>query len=64
MLCVTEGALQESSNHSFSENVPKMRANFNRASEQTISADITYLGPSEREEPLGSGQMRQQFGLK
>lgn len=64
MLCVTEGALQETSNHRLSVNVPKMRAYFNRASEQTISADFTYLGPTESEEPLGSGQMRQQFGLK
>lgn len=63
-LCITEGSLQETSDRRLSVNVPKMRAYFNRASLQSIAADFTYLGPTQDQTVLGSGETRRQFGVK
>jgi hypothetical protein len=63
-LCVTEGALEQSSGNRMSVNVPKMRAFVTVATTQDVEARFTYLGPSPGEKPLGSGEMRRQFGLK
>jgi len=63
-LCVTEGALEQSSGSRMSVNVPKMRAFVTVRTTQDVEARFTYLGPSPGEKPLGSGEMRRQFGLK
>jgi hypothetical protein len=63
-LCVTEGVIKDASDNQLSVDVPKMRAYVNRSTEQTIEARLTYLGPTSVQAPLGSGEMRQQFGLK
>jgi hypothetical protein len=63
-LCVTEGAIEQSSGNRMSVNVPKMRAFVTVASMQEIEAHFTYLGQTAGEKPLGSGEMRRQFGLK
>jgi hypothetical protein len=55
-LCVTEGALEQSSGSRMSVNVPKMRAFVTVRTTQDVEA------PGEK--PLGSGEMRRQFGLK
>ena len=41
-----------------------MRAYVNRPTAQAIEARFTYLGPTSVQAPLGSGEVRQQFGLK
>ena len=64
MLCVTEGSLQKTTNRHLAVSVPKMRAYFSRDSLQIIAAWFTYLGPTDSESPLGSGEMRRQFGFK
>jgi hypothetical protein len=64
MLCVTEGSVDEAAGERLSVTVSKMRAYVNRQTLQTIEAHFTYSGPTKNEAPLGSGQMRRQFGLK
>jgi hypothetical protein len=63
-LCVTEGAIEQSSGNHMSVNVPKMRAFVTIATTQDVEAHFTYLGKTPGEKPLGSGEMRRQFGLK
>jgi hypothetical protein len=63
LLCVTEGALQEVGAR-FSVNVPKMRAYLTRRTSPAITANFNYLGPTENEAKLASGEIRRQFGLK
>jgi hypothetical protein len=69
-LCVTEGALEESSGQGFSAdlrlsvNVPKMRAYVNHFTTQTVALNFAYLGPTATESALGSGEIRRQLGLK
>jgi hypothetical protein len=63
-LCVTEGAIEQASGNRMSVNVPKMRAFVTVATAQDVEARFTYLGKTAGEEPLGSGEMRRQFGLK
>jgi hypothetical protein len=63
-LCVTEGAIRQSSGNRLSVDVPKMRAFVTVASTQDVEAHFTYLGGTPGEKPLGSGEMRRQFGLK
>jgi hypothetical protein len=62
--CVTEGTIDELPRQRLSVNAPKMRAYVNAATSQTVEAYFTYLGATENESPLGSGEMRRQFGLK
>jgi hypothetical protein len=63
-LCVTEGAIEQSSGNQMSVNVPKMRAFVTIVTTQDVEAHFTYLGKTLGEKPLGSGEMRRQFGLK
>jgi len=63
-LCVTEGAIEEAAGNRLLLNAPKVRAYMNRWTDQAIEARFTYLGPTARQVPLGSGEIRRQFGLK
>jgi hypothetical protein len=63
-LCITEGAVNETAGNRLNINVPKMRAYVNRWTREGIEARFTYLGPTATQAPLGSGEVRQQFGLK
>jgi len=63
-LCVTEGAIEESHGERLSVSVSKMRAYLNAFTPQVVEAHFTYLGPTENEARLGSGELRRQFGLK
>jgi len=63
-LCVTEGAIEKLPGERLSVNVPKMRAYVNASTPQLVEAHFTYLGPTGNEAPLGSGELRRQFGLK
>ncbi len=63
-LCVTEGAIVPATGNRASINVPKMRAFVTIATTQAVEAHFTYLGRTPGEKPLGSGEMRRQFGLK
>ena len=63
-LCVTEGTIEQGSGNRLSVNVPKMRAFVTVRTSQEVEAHFTYLGKTPGEKPLGSGEMRRQFGLK
>ena len=63
-LCVTEGAVQNSSGERLTVDAPKMRAYVNAWTSQAIEARFTYLAPTAEETKLGSGEIRRQFGLK
>lgn len=63
-LCVTEGALLESKGSRLAVTVPKMRAFVAARTPQVAEVRFTYLGPTSAEAPLGTGEMRRQFGLK
>jgi hypothetical protein len=63
-LCVTEGAVGTGAGDRLTVEMPKMRAYANGWTSQTIQAHFTYLGPTAEESPLGSGEVRRQFGLK
>lgn len=63
-LCVTEGTIAETAGDRLSVNVPKMRAYVNTWASQAIEMRFTYDGPTQKKVALGSGEMRQQFGLK
>ena len=63
-LCVTEGAIAKLPGQRFSVSVPKLRAYLNAQTAQSVEARFTYLGSTENEARLGSGELRRQFGLK
>jgi hypothetical protein len=63
-LCVTEGEIRPAQQTQLSVGVPKMRAYINGWTSQAIEAQFTYLGPTANQSRLGSGEVRQQFGLK
>ena len=63
-ICVTEGAIEELPGHRLSINVAKMRAYVNAYTQPVAEVRFTYLGSTENEAPLASGEMRRQFGLK
>ena len=63
-LCVTEGQVGTSSDNRLSVEATKMRAYVNTWTSQAIEARFTYLGLTAEESPLGSGEVRRQFGLK
>jgi hypothetical protein len=63
-LCVTEGAIEQASGNRMSVDVPKMRAFVTVATTQDVEARFTYFGKTAGEKPLGSGEMRRQFGFK
>ncbi len=63
-LCVTEGTLEAAAGNELLVAVPKMRAYLNAVTPQLVEAHFTYLGSTGKEVPLGSGELRRQFGLK
>ena len=63
-LCVTEGTIASREKNQLEVDAPKMRAYVNAWTAQDATARFTYLGPSKEQSPLGSGEMRRQFGLK
>ncbi len=63
-LCVTEGMLTQSADGSLAVTGPKMRAFVRLPVVDAVQTRFTYLGPSSPESPLGSGEIRRQFGLK
>jgi len=63
-LCVTEGAVEARQGQRLSVDVPKMRAYVTRRTAEVIEVRFTYLGATDKEARLGSGEMRRQFGLK
>jgi hypothetical protein len=63
-LCVTEGALEPASPGSFTVATAKMRAVARLAVADAAEMRFTYLGPTAVQSALGSGAVRQQWGLK
>jgi hypothetical protein len=63
-LCVTEGTIDELPGDRLSVTVPKMRAYATVPTLQDVTAHFTYLGPTQSEAPVGSGEMRRQLGLQ
>ncbi len=63
-LCVTEGSIEESPNNGLEVTVPAMRAYLNALTPQREEARFTYNGSTGNEKPLGSDEIRRQFGLK
>jgi hypothetical protein len=63
-LCVTEGSISESKDGTLDVNVPKMRAYVNGTSRPEADVRFTFHGGTGKDVPLGSGEMRRQFGLK
>jgi len=63
-LCVTEGAVEGVPAGRLTVNVSKMRAYVNALTPQLVEVQFTYLGSTENEARLGSGELRRQFGLK
>jgi hypothetical protein len=62
--CVTEGRLEKGPGDRLSVNVPKLRAYVSRATASSAEVQFRYVGPTNQEAKLGSGQVRTQFGLK
>lgn len=63
-LCITEGEISESAEKMLAVNAPKMRAYVNGTTIPEAEVRFTYLGATDKDVPLGSGEMRRQFGLK
>jgi hypothetical protein len=64
MLCVTEGELSAAPQNQLAVDVPKMRAYVNAETFADAEVRFTYLGATAKDIPLGSGEMRRQFGFK
>jgi len=63
-LCVTLGAVATEPDGRMSVTVPKMRAFVLPSTRPAEEVRFTYNGPTVESAPLGSGQLRRQFGLK
>lgn len=63
-LHVTHGALRFAQDGSAEVTSPSVRAELTAGPSERAELRFTYLGPSERPEPLASGEVRQQLGLK
>jgi hypothetical protein len=63
-LCVTEGTVGRGSGEEITVDVTKMRAFVTEETAQSVEARFTYLGETAETSALGSGAIRQQFGLK
>jgi hypothetical protein len=61
---VTEGEIEERPAGLLSVTSPKMRAVVPASSLPVAEIRFKYLGPTTRDVPLGSGEMRRQLGLK
>ena len=62
-MCVTKGAI-EGSGEKMEVTVPEMRAVVDYPTRSVAEARFTYLGKTAHDKPLGSGEIRRQFGLK
>ena len=62
-MCVTKGAI-EGSGEKMEVTVPEMRAVVAYPTRSAAEARFIYLGPTAKDKPLGSGEIRRQFGLK
>jgi len=63
-LCVTDGAASAGPGDVLSVATPAMRAVVPASSRQDIEARFAFLGPTDQTAALGSGAVREQFGLK
>lgn len=63
-LCVTEGTIGNGAENRLAVDDPKVRAYVNTWTSQAVETHFTYLGKTTVELPLGSGEIRRQFGLK
>ena len=64
MLCITEGEISQNADNRLSVNTSKMRAYVNGETDPEAELHFAFLGPTGKDTPLGSGEMRRQFGLK
>lgn len=63
-LRVTLGKISTSPSGILSISDPEVRAMVEGGKPQKIAMSFTYLGPTEKTEPLASGRIRRQLGLK
>lgn len=63
-MCVTKGAIEQKSEAEMEVTVPEMRAVIDYPTRAVAEARFTYLGPTAKDKPLASGEIRRQFGLK
>jgi hypothetical protein len=63
-LCVTDGRVEDAGNGRMRVSTPKMRAYLNGGTSDAAALRFTYLGPTAALQPLASGTLRVQFGLK
>jgi hypothetical protein len=63
-LCVTAGRLGSGGSRPFTVDVGGMRAFVAGAASPSVEIAFTYRGPSRETEPLKSGEVRRQIGLK
>jgi hypothetical protein len=63
-LCVTEGSIGRGKGQEISIDVTKLRAFVTEETAEAVEARFTYLGETAETSALGSGAIRQQFGLK
>ena len=63
-MCVTKGAIEQKSGAEMEVTVPEMRAVVDYPTRAIAEARFTYLGHTKKDKPLGSGEIRRQFGLK
>jgi hypothetical protein len=63
-LCVTEGGVSAGPGDALSVTTPAMRAVVPGSSRQDVEARFAFLGPTDQTMALGSGAIREQFGLK
>lgn len=61
---VTDGKIQAAKGHRLSVSTKEMRATLKFTTEQTATVKFTYLGPTKEVARLGSGEVRNQFGIK
>lgn len=63
-LCVTEGSIAPAAGGKLGVSVPKMRAVLSRTTPAIAELRFTYKGRTAEVAALGSGEVRQQLGLK
>jgi hypothetical protein len=63
-LCVTTGEVETLAGQRLGISEPEVRAVVLADSTQAAEIRYTYLGPSAKTKPLGSGEVRRQIGLK
>lgn len=63
-MCVTKGEIEQKSGAEMEVTVPEMRAVVDYPTRAEAETRFTYLGYTKKDKPLGSGEIRRQFGLK